>query len=372
MIVFITIPWFSPAFRAGGPIQSIANLVDNFNKNIEYRIFCSNVDLNNEALQLIETNKWTDYNTHTKVFYTSADNVTKKLSREVNTIQPDVLFAIGLFSWPYNIYPILFCKVKKKILSVRGMLHAGALSQKKFKKKIFLSFFKILGIKKSITFHATNTDEANFIQQQFGDNIKIAVANNFAKKIIQSKPLQKHVGALKLITIALISPMKNHLLVLDALSTCEQNIEYNIYGPVKDAAYWQACLDKIKQLPKNIMVQYHGEINPMQVPEKLAMHHVFIMPSKSENFAHSIAEALCAGVPVITSNNTAWNNLQEANAGANVETDEASIAKAIQLFEAMDNEQFELCAKATLLYAQNYINNQALINQYEKLFALHD
>ena len=47
--IFITIPWFLPAFRAGGPIQSIANLVKEFNEDVEYFIFCGDTDLNGAA-----------------------------------------------------------------------------------------------------------------------------------------------------------------------------------------------------------------------------------------------------------------------------------------------------------------------------------
>lgn len=42
---FITIPWFLPAFRAGGPVQSIANLVEECHEEVEYFIFCGDVDL---------------------------------------------------------------------------------------------------------------------------------------------------------------------------------------------------------------------------------------------------------------------------------------------------------------------------------------
>ena len=32
--IFITIPWFLPAFRAGGPIQSVANLVKEYEDGV--------------------------------------------------------------------------------------------------------------------------------------------------------------------------------------------------------------------------------------------------------------------------------------------------------------------------------------------------
>ena len=49
--IFICIPWFHPAFRAGGPVQSIANMVHEMNRDIDFYIFCANTDLNNTTLK---------------------------------------------------------------------------------------------------------------------------------------------------------------------------------------------------------------------------------------------------------------------------------------------------------------------------------
>lgn len=148
MTVFISIPWFHPAFRAGGPIQSIANLVKEFHDNIEYMIFCGNTDLNQVSLENIEPGKWTQYNVNTKVWYAEPGSRSDQLTKLVESSKPDILFIIGIFSWHFNIVPLLFCKTPRKILSVRGMLHPGALTQKPVKKKNIPGFFQIAWIAK--------------------------------------------------------------------------------------------------------------------------------------------------------------------------------------------------------------------------------
>jgi glycosyltransferase involved in cell wall biosynthesis len=367
VIIFITIPWFLPAYKAGGPIQSIANLIENFADNVQYKIFCSNVDLDNSVLQNIEFDKWIPFCENADVFYASPTNVTKKLKLQCSNITPDVLFIIGLFSVKYNMFPLLFCNAKKKILSVRGMLHTEALSQKKWKKKLFLLFFKILGIKNKVVFHATNKAEKEFIKYQFGDKVLINIADNFPKKVKESQPLFKQAGFLKLITIALISPMKNHFLVLQALENVTANVEYNIYGPIKDASYWNDCLQQIKKLPSNIVVKYHGEIPPTNVQNVLAENQVFIMPSKSENFAHSIAEALSMGKPVVTSNGTPWNMLKENKAGLNVDTNINAIVEAIHFFAVLNNNEYLQSSVAAISYFEKKVNMQSLKQQYQIL-----
>lgn len=369
--IFITIPWFLPAFRAGGPVQSIANLVKECHDEVEYFIFCGDVDLSGAALENIETDKWIDYNDHTKVWYNGPDKISDNLVKQVELIKPDILFIIGLFSWHFNIVPILFCKGPKKILSTRGMLHPGALSQKKWKKKVYLQLFKILEYHHSVHFHATDEEEKSYILSKFGQPAHVFVAGNFPNKISLLPLPHKEPGQLKMVTIAVISAMKNILLVLGALTKCNEEIEYNIYGPVKDEEYWDVCTQEIKRLPQNIKVHYHREIEPQKISEALRDAHVFILPSKSENFGHSIYEALSAGRPVITSKNTPWNNLQESMAGINVSIeDNDELLKAIQFFAAMDEGTLAQWQQGANDYAETVIDLRKIKEEYERMFVL--
>ncbi len=368
MTVFISTSWFLPAYRAGGPIQSVANLVDNFKEEgITYKIFCSNADLNNEVLPNIVTDEWVAYNNHTQVWYASKQ-ITAALKTQVAAIKPDAIFIIGIFSWQFNIVPLLFCKAPKKILSVRGMLHLGALTQKKRKKRFFLQALKFLGVGANTVFHAKYDVEASFVKKEFGQLANVAVAGNFSKVVNRAAPLFKQVGFLNMVTIALISPMKNHLLVLEALMHCTANISYNIYGPIKDAVYWQACLAQISLLPKNIQVHYHGELIPTKIADVLAQNHVFIMPSKSENFGHAISEALSACKPVITSQHTPWAALLENNAGMNVACTPSEICSAINFFADMQNETYLQFVTGAGIYSDNNLNTAANTNAYHSLF----
>ncbi len=369
MIVFITIPWFSPAFRAGGPIQSIANLVNTYTEGITYKIFCGDTDLNDVPLTHIETGKWVKYNEQTEVWYAVKPNRSKTLTEQVEKVKPDIIFAVGLYSWYFTMVPLLFCKTPKKIFSVRGMLHPGALSQKKWKKQLFLRAFMLSGLHRRIAFHATDETEAGYIRSVFGEEgLAIHIAGNFARQIGWKQPIAKEPGALKLITIALISPMKNHLLVLGALQHISHEIEYDIYGPVKDMAYWQQCLLQIQQLPANIKVTYHGDVNPLEIPAILHATHVAILPSKSENFGHAIFEALSAGRPVITSEHTPWNGLKEAKAGMNVPTELPGLQKAINFFAVMDTTEYNSWSNGAAAYAINNFDVEGLKGQYREIF----
>lgn len=366
--IFISAPWFYPAYKAGGPIQSIVNLVNNFDELVEYRIFTSNKDLDAAKLDNIESDKWISFNKVAGVFY--ADEPAKHLKQEFVDAHPPVLYIIGLFDWNFNIRPLFFCKAPLKLLSVRGMLHPGALSQKRRKKGIFIFFMKLSGVHKKIIFHATDETEKSHVQAVFGNQVKVSVAANFPNFLVPEKKAEKVPGTLRLITIALISPMKNHLLVLEALMKVKEEIIYKIYGPVKELAYWNLCLQKISGLPSNISVHYEGDISPAAIPGALHQSDIFIMPSKSENYGHSIAEALSAGVPVITSHHTPWNNLEVSRAGMNVAEAAAEVAEAISFFATMQEAEITEWSSSAAGYVRLRVDLDKIREQYRQLFQL--
>jgi len=374
---YILIPWFLPAYKAGGPIQSIANLVNQLavgslqleNEAYQFKIICSNKDLDGSLLTTVEYDRWVGYSANTEVWYSSKDNITEALKHEHR--KDAVLFIVGIYSWAYNLKPLLFYKGVKKIISVRGMLHPGALSQKSFKKKIYLQLWKLLGLHKGNIFHATDAEEKKYIQQVFGDKAVLKIAANIPRLFALLPMPAKIEGKLIMGSIALISAMKNHFKVLEALHTIKSNyqIVYNIYGPIKDPVYWEQCQKLMASMPKNIQVNYKGAIAPTAVEKALAENQLIILPSKSENFGHSIIEALSAGRPVITSNTTPWNGLAAAEAGINVPGEDIqALAKAITHFAAMDSTALSQWSRSARGYALKGVDLERVRGEYRELF----
>ncbi len=366
--ICIVIPWFDPAFRAGGPIRSVVNMIRSFHHEIEYKVFTSNKDIGGVILNDVRWNTWLDYNLYTKVFYSNSKFAFLNFQKQIKATKPDIIFIIGLFSFQYNLLPLLFSKASKKIISIRGMLHPGALSQKKSKKRLVIFLLKKMKIQNKVVFHATDMTEEGFIKNIFGDECEVIIANNFPQKNVYLPIHEKQPDTIKLLTVSLISKMKNHLLILKSLTTITDAIEYHVIGAVKDNEYWKLCLDLIKELPQNIKVVYHGEIHPSKIPMYLRDADVFIMPSLSENYGHSIYEALSSGRPVITSNFTPWNNLKDFKAGLNINLDIPDIRSAICFFSAMNNEEFQQWTEGSSFYAHQFVDFDSLYHQYTQLF----
>lgn len=371
--VAIFYPYFLPAYKAGGPIQSIANICRHFgSEDFQFYIICGDTDYRvSSSLTGIAPNAWNSFeNGKANIYYLSKSNQKRqKVFELLKEVSPDYIFVNGIFFPLFNIVPLFF-KGPKKIISVRGMLHPGALSQKALKKKAFLSLLRFFNFHKKASFHATDENEKKFIQDVFGKGTRVYVAQNLPNVRTSESKIQKKVGEAKLISVALISPMKNHALILEALASVNGNIIYDIYGPIKDNEYWQECERLIKNLPQNIKVSYKGSVEPNDVHQKLEVYDCFIMPSKSENFGHAFYEALVSKKPVITSHFTPWNNLTENKAGWNVSIENTNdLSQAIQELVDMDNATYQVYADNTIKYAQQKVDVAAIKEQYKVLFS---
>ncbi len=357
-------------------------MVENFTNepNIHFTVITGSRDLDNKHLQVI-TDRWIEY-PNSKVWFNSSSNIISVLDKTLNENKPDLFFIVGLYDWNYNFKPLGRFKEIPKIVSVRGMLHPGALSQKSFKKKLYLGMWKRMGLHRKVVFHATDEEEKKYVHDVFGKDVRVMVAGNFPNLFLYREVAKKEVGELKLVTVGLISPMKNIIEILKSLKICERvyrggaegaevsrRIEYNIYGPVKDEAYWNLCLQEIKKMPANVTVNYCGEVPPEEIEGALINNHVFILPSKSENYGHAIVEALSAGRPVITSGNVPWVGLREAKAGVNVNmANEGQLGEAIEFFVKMNQEELNEWSRGARKYIEERVNVGEIKEQYKRMF----
>jgi hypothetical protein len=142
--VLIFIDWFLPAYKAGGPIQSVSNLVEQLSDSFNFFIVTSDADLNASLnISQEDKNRWIDKNLYHIIYLDRAhqsSSMFKSLFKELNI---DVIYLNSLFSIQFSIVPLkTLSSIKVKILlAPRGMLGKGALSIKPLKKIIFLKDF---------------------------------------------------------------------------------------------------------------------------------------------------------------------------------------------------------------------------------------
>lgn len=95
---------------------------------------------------------------------------------------------------------------------------------------------------------------------------------------------------------------------------------------------------------------------------------IYILPSYSENFGITVAEALFSGLPSITTTEMPWGELPVYNIGWSVECNQESVTKA--LYEAINLESEELVKMrlSAIEYAESHFLWENLVKEYELVY----
>ncbi|GAF04922.1 glycosyltransferase family 4 protein [Saccharicrinis fermentans] len=315
--ILIFIDWFLPGYKAGGPVRSMANMVEYLKDTYQFFIVTRNTDYTETTPYTgIKPNVWTDFSENVKVFYTTPEYQNLASFKRISKAEVfDVIYINGIYSWKFSILPLMALRNYKgrKVVASRGMLAQSAIDVKGGKKKIFLKLAKFLNMYKDVVFHVTNDKEKEDVNEALGLGLSIRVADNLPKKELPlEKSIHKVGGKLRLVSLARISPEKNTLFAIEQLAKLEHvkgEIVFDLYGQVYDADYWEACQKVMDRLPENIRVSYKGLVDADLVGEKIQHYHVLFLPSRGENFGHVILESLMSGRPVLISDQTPWRDL---------------------------------------------------------------
>ncbi|MCW3807481.1 glycosyltransferase family 4 protein [Plebeiibacterium marinum] len=390
--ILIFIDWFLPGYKAGGPVRSMANMVEYLKDEYEFFIVTRNTDYTETTpYDGITPNVWTDFAEGVKVFYASIEFQNFKSFKQIigrrekgegrREAGPfDVVYINGIYSWKYSIMPLIALKKfkGKKIVASRGMLAQSAIDVKGGKKKLFLKLVKMLNLYKGIVFHATNEKEKEDILRSIGSDSNVVIADNLPKKELPHfKAINKEAGELKLVSLARISPEKNTLFAIERLSELKEvkgEIVFDLYGQVYNQEYWEECKKVIANLPNNIKVTHKGLVDADKVGEMIQQYHVLFLPSRGENFGHVILESFMSGRPVLISDQTPWRGLIDEKCGWDIQLNERREMKELSDWSTalsdlleMEQDEFDKWCEGARAKADGFICNPELEKSYKEL-----
>ncbi len=375
--LLIFVDWFIPGFKAGGPIQSCANLAASLQFEKEIYIITTDRDQGDDiAYPSVVSDTWTTVNEQINVLYLSPGGASfRRIKKEILAIKPDHIYLNSMYSYYFMIAPLLVCNYfglsAKVILSPRGMLKPGSLQFKKFKKSLFLQVFKILGFPRRLLFHATDDTEANDIKNVFGPGTALTIVKDFPASAQQPLvAVYKEPGMLRCLFVSRISPVKNLLYLIKILQRVPNTVSLAIVGPVEDDVYWNQCRQAIDRLPANITIEVQGAVPNSELAVIYQRHHLFILATHGENFGHVIFESLLNGRPVLISDLTPWKDLTAHDAGWVVSL--ASDQRYVNIIETAigwNQDAFDRYCQGAWQYAKQYITTSNLKEQYLQLFS---
>jgi glycosyltransferase involved in cell wall biosynthesis len=267
---------------------------------------------------------------------------------------------------------------KPIVLAPRGEFSTGALMMKRLKKRLYILWVKHIGLVDDIFWQASSDYEKLDILTAFGHHSKnnpllIHVASNLPPKL-NSRPKLIHrpvkqVNSANMVFLSRIARKKNLDFALNLLTNVGGDVLLDIYGPMEDQRYWQECQVLIDRLPSNVKVEYRGLVSHDQVEEVFSRYHLFLFPTRGENFGHVILEALSAGCLVLTSDQTPWRDLTKKKVGWDVSLNEPErFYPALKELIFMDNSTFQQWSKSAQEYAYRFAGDPILIEANRRLF----
>jgi glycosyltransferase involved in cell wall biosynthesis len=271
---------------------------------------------------------------------------------------------------------------KPVLIAVRGELGQGALSIKWLKKQVYLLLTKAIRFYDGIKWHASSEYELAELlfvlaipkTSAFISLAPIYVAPDLPRKaslIDRQRPRRlKERGSARIVFLSRIARKKNLDVALKLLMKVEGKICFDIYGPLEDKSYWKECRELMKRLPPDTVVEYKGKVHPDDVEKVFSDYHLFLFPTRNENFGHVIHEAFCAGCLVLTSDATAWRGLEAKQVGWDIPLSSLDdYQKALREMVDMDAAEFEARSLLARHYGNNFANNPDLVEANRNMFS---
>lgn len=382
MRVLCFVDYYLPGYKAGGPIRTIINMVEQLGDEIEFLIVTRDRDFkSNEPYSSVQINDWNTVGS-AKVFYASPESLSfTGVARLLRNTPHDLLYLNSFLSPRLTGLPLLlrwlgFYGKKPVILAPRGEFSPGALALKRTKKQTYLMIVKAMGLCRNLIWQASCEHEATDIRRGgCGLAKEVFIAPDLLPRpaqgvcILSSSPfVERPPGPLRVVFLSRISPMKNLDYLLAVVAGVSAPLQLNIYGPVEDRDYWGRCAKQIDHLPAHISVRYCGEVTHEQVSQVFAAHDVFVFPTRGENFGHVIFEALNSSTSVIVSDQTPWQaDFDGAVEVLSLDNPPAWI-QTIERWAGFTTEEYSQRRRLALSYAREYMNDNQALEMNRHLF----
>lgn len=287
-----------------------------------------------------------------------APNLKKKLQNLIEVPENTLMHIHNLWNYvPYVAWQIHKQTGCEYVLSPRGSLFSWCMENGKYRKNLALWFFQKQMLCSAKIIHVTSKQEYDAVRRLGVDgNIEI-VPNGIDLTEFEHLPTRDR--ALQCLSLA--DNTKNILFMsridqkkgLDILlrAFAEHAPKYTgwnliIAGPKHDSAYWKKCEAIIKRSKINNRVHYLGMVKGETRLACFAAANIFALPSHSENFGVAILEALAAGLPVISTHNTPWLEVNDKNAGVITDANVPSISEALSKLMSKSEQDLKSCKLA--------------------------
>lgn len=261
-----------------------------------------------------------------------------QLSRALCEFSPDIVHLHGL--WMYPGHAVLrwhHVTGKPYMLSVHGMLSSVALGYGRLKKAAVRRLYQDAVFAEAHAIHATHPGEADEVRAFGLDNhlelLPLGVHVRTRPTHLPAEPTRR------VLSLGRIHPKKGLDRLVDAWATLEPDFSgwsLDIVGP-DEAGHADELRRRVGRAGLR-RVSICPPVNGTQRDMCMAGAQLFVLPTRSDNFALTVAESLTMEVPVIATTGAPWGGLVEHGCGwwipQGVEPLASALRQAMQLDDA--------------------------------------
>ena len=307
----------------------------------------------------------------------------------VQRVEPDITHLHGIWSVALH-RCVETCRRLgvKYVIAPRGMLEPWSLQQKWLKKRIARLLYQDRDLKCAAALHATAESEAAQFRK-LGFKNPIIVSPNGVNVPNCQLAAKNAKGAKRVLFVSRMHPKKGVMELVEAWGqvvsggvgewrSWKVELVYTVNGDF-EREYEAKVKDRVKELGLEDQFIFTGALNDDEKWAAYARADLFVLPTYSENFGIVVAEALWAGVPVITTKGTPWKELEDRKCGKWIDlpeegsnpSDWPTLVSALECMISMsDDERREMGKHGRKLVEEKYTWDavvKAMVKGYEDI-----
>jgi len=251
------------------------------------------------------------------------------------------------------------------MVSPRGMLEPWALQYKRWKKQIAWWLYQGRDLRSARCLHATAEAESKQLRR-LGLEQPIAVVPNGVEvpevrgQRTEDRGQRSEVGGQRsgvrtALFISRIHPKKGLLNLAAAWSRVRPSGWRMVVCGPDECGHTEQVKRAVAEAGLSGEFEFKSLVNGVEKEALYASADLFVLPTFSENFGIAVAEALAAGVPVITTTGAPWEELRTRQCGWWIDIGVEPLAVAMREATLLsDQERYEMGQRGRRLVEEKY------------------
>jgi glycosyltransferase involved in cell wall biosynthesis len=252
------------------------------------------------------------------------------LAAVVSTSGASILHAHGLWS----LFSLSVLRAASRggipcVLSAHGMLDPGSLRHKAWKKRIAWLLWERRLARAAAVLHATSDAEAKSLRAQ-GLTQPVAVVPPGVDPPPRGRSPRDATAPRTALFLSRIHPIKGLLNLVDAWAAVRPSGWRCVVAGPDPVGHARLVQEAVRKAGLHDVFTFPGAVDDRGKWDLLAQVDLLLLPTFSENFGIVVAEALAAGLPVITTKAAPWSELVSHRCGWWVDVGAEPFAAALR------------------------------------------